>query len=634
MTGSADSHHQRGAALDAAGDFHGALAAFDMALAAMPGDARLHYSRANTLAKLNRLDQAIAAYDSCLQLDPSHISARYNRATVHARLQRWDDALAGLDQTLSQAVNMADAWNNRAGVLQAMGRYEEALASVARVLNLRPSDAGAYYNAGIMLLVLNRFEEAVQAFEHTLQINPSYSDALGCLGSAALRACDWARLERLTPVLLDAVSKGSAVVPPLTLLAISDDPLLQRRCAEINTRRSLAGTALEKDDPPPLWDGTAYRHRRLRIGYVSSDFCDHPVANQLAGLLEHHDREQFEIIGFANGREDSSAMRQRIVTACDQFHLIGGMGSLDAARLVREQEVDVLVDLNGQTMGWRPGIFKYRPVPVSVAYLGYAGTTGTDFIDYVIGDAHVTPFDLAPAMSEKIVQLPHTFWPSDPDLPSPQKMSRAEAGLAKEGFVFCCFNSNHKIRPDIFDCWTRLLHAVPGSVLWIREGSPGMNQHFCAQAEKRGIDKSRIVFARRMESFARHLDRLHQADLFLDTFPYNAHATASDALWAGVPVVTLQGRSFVARVASGFLANLGLDELVTSRIADYEALALALAKDPVRLAAIRDRLWQARASAPLFNVTGVVRALERAYREMVDRAETGARPFQVASLTM
>ncbi len=634
MITDADSVHKRGLVLHDAGDFHGALAAYNAALTIDPANANFHYSRANTLAMLNRLDQAIADYDSCLQLDPSHTSALYNRATVHARLQRWADALAGLDQTLSQSPRMADAWNNRAGVLQAIGRHAEALDSIVQVLRLRPDDAAACFNAGIMLLALNRFEQAVQAFERTLQLNPSHADALGCLGSAALRACDWPRLERLVPSLLAAISKGDVVVPPLTLLAISDDPLLQRQCAELNTLRSFVGTALENDDPSRLWDGTAYRHQRLRIGYVSSDFRDHPVGNQLAGLLEHHDRARFEIIGFANGPADTGAMRQRIVKACDQFHYIGEMGSLEAARLIRELEVDILVDLNGHTMGWRPGIFKYRPAPVSVTYLGYAGTTGTEFIDYIIGDSHVIPFELAPAMSEKIVHLRHSFWPSDPGLPQPEKMDRAEAGLPEKAFVFCCFNSNHKIRPDIFGCWMRLLHTAPGSVLWIREGSQTMNQRFQAEAEKRGIEISRIVFAPRMERFAKHLDRMHLADLFLDTFPYNAHVTASDALWAGVPVVTLRGRCFAARIAAGFLGNLGLEELVASTIEEYERLALSLAQDPGRLAGIRERLWRARTSKPLFDVGAVVRDLECAYAEMVDQIESGPRSFQVGSLTM
>ena len=631
MTGTADSDHKRGTALHEAGDFIGALAAYDAALANGSGDAKLHYSRANTLAMLNRLDQAITAYETCLDIDPSHISAHYNRATVLARQQRWAEALAGLDKTLLHSPRMADAWNNRAGVLQAMGRHDEALTSIMQVLRLRPDDAAAFYNAGIMLLALNRFDEAAQVFERTLQLNPSHADALGCLGSAALRACDWPKLERLIPPLLAAVREGIAVMPPLALLAISDDPLLQKRCAEINTKRSFIGTALEKIDPPPLWDVKPYRHDRLRIGYVSSDFRDHPVASQFMGLLERHDRTRFEIIGLANGRPDTGPTRQRIVKACSQFHDIGGMGSFEAASLIRRLEVDVLIDLNGQTLGWRPAIFKYRPAPVSAAYLGFAGTTGADFIDYIIGDARVTPFALASAMSEKIVQLPHSFWPSDPNLPEPEFVSRAEAGLPEEVFIFCCFNSNHKIRPEMFDIWMRLLRAVPASVLWIREGTHAMNARFRNEAEARGVGTSRIVFAPRMASFAKHLGRMRLADLFLDTFPYNAHVTASDALWAGLPMITLRGHSFAARVAAGFLANLGLGKLITSTPEAYESLALSLATNPDRLRRVREDLRQARKTAPLFDTETLARDLERAYLEMIDRLECGCQPIQVPS---
>jgi protein O-GlcNAc transferase len=622
MSGTADRDHKRGIAFSDAGDFHRALAAYDAALSREPGDAKLHYSRANTLAMLNQLDQAIIAYEACLRLDPKHISAQYNRATVFARQQRWTDALAALDKTLLQAPNMMDAWNNRAGVLQAMGRHDEALASIIQVLRLRPTDSGAFYNAGIMFLALNRFEEAVQLFERALTLNPSHADAIGCLGSAALRACDWPKLERLIPLLLTAVREGKAVVPPLTLLAISDDPLLQKRCAELNVERSFIGTALEKADPPSLWRGEPYRHQKLRIGYVSSDFRDHPVANQLVGLLERHDRERFEIIGFANGRPDDGPVRRRIVKACDQFHEIGGLGLYEAAGLIQRLEVDILVDLNGQTLGWRPGIFKYRPTPVSVSYLGYAGTTGADFIDYIVGDPQVTPLGLAPTMSEKIVQLPRSFWPSDPGLPEPQYVSRAEAGLPEKAFVFCCFNSNHKIRPEMFDIWMRLLRGLPDSVLWIRDGASAMNNRFRNEAESRGVPASRIVFAARMESFAKHLGRMRQADLFLDTFPYNAHVTASDALWAGLPVITLRGQTFASRVAAGFLVNLGMGELVTSTPGDYEALAFALATDPGRLQQLREKLWQAREGTSLFDMDTLVDDLEHAYIEMIDRLES------------
>ena len=322
------------------------------------------------------------------------------------------------------------------------------------------------------------------------------------------------------------------------------------RCCKGGAPRSISAEALParplaQGEVEPLWKGEAYRHERLRIGYVSSDFRDHPVAHQLVGLLENHDRDRFEILGFANGRADDGAMRQRIRQACDAFHDIGGIGSLEAAQLIRASEVDVLVDLNGQTLGWRPAIFKYRPAPVSATYLGYAGTTGADFIDYVIGDPQVTPFELAPGMSEKIVQLPHSFWPADPALPEPEQLSRAEAGLPEDVFVFCCFNANHKIRPNQFASWMRLLQAVPKSILWIRGGEPAMEARFLGAARAGGIDSARILFARREESFARHLGRMRRADLFLYKFPYNAQCDlASDALWAGLACRDAPGQEF------------------------------------------------------------------------------------------
>jgi predicted O-linked N-acetylglucosamine transferase (SPINDLY family) len=412
---------------------------------------------------------------------------------------------------------------------------------------------------------------------------------------------------------------------PLTLLALSDDPQLQRRCAQSDTGRMLAAAGLDRDAPAPM-AARAYRHSRIRIGYLSSDFRDHPVAAQLVGVLERHDRSRFEVTGLSTGRADGSGLYHRIVKACDRFCDIGGTGSREAAALIQQLEIDILVDLNGHTLGWRPAILKYRPAPLIAGFLGYAGTTGADFVDYVIGDPHVTPFALAPAMAEKIVQLPNSFWPVDPAQPQPELVSRAEAGLPPDAFVFCCFNSNHKIRPHIFDSWARLLAAVPGSVLWIRGGNPAMNARFRRQAELRGIDAGRILFAGRMDSFARHLGRQQQADLFLDTHPYNAHATASDALWAGLPIVTLRGESFVSRVTAGFLANLGLEELIASTPGEYEAIALGLARDRERLSDIRQRLALARNTSALFDIDRFVRGLEGAFLEMQHRALDGAQP--------
>jgi predicted O-linked N-acetylglucosamine transferase (SPINDLY family) len=633
MKSIAELHYQRGIALHQASDFAGALAAYDAALTTAPQVSVVHYARGNTLLMLRRLEQAIEAFDGCLALDPRNAGALYNRAMAFIQLQRWDDALVALDTLTEHHPNMADAWNNRAGVMQALGRHEEALKSLEQAIRLRPQDGRALYNAGLALLLLNRFDEAQQALFRALEIHPNHGDILASLVSASLRACDWEMLERLVPQLLPAVRDGRIAMAPLTLLALSDDPDLQRRCAQSDTVRSLALAGLDKAVLPQM-AAHPYRHDRLRIGYLSADFRDHPVAAQLVGVLERHDRSRFEVTGLFTGRADSSERYHRIVKACDSFCDISGMGSREAAALVREREIDILIDLNGHTLGWRPAILKYRPAPVIASFLGYAGTTGADFIDYVIGDPHVTPFTLAPAMSEKIVQLPHSFWP--PTQPQAEAVSRTEAGLPPDAFVFCCFNSNHKIRPHIFDSWARLLAAVPGSVLWIRSGNPAMNARFRHQAELRGIEAGRILFAERMDSFGRHLGRQQQADLFLDTHPYNAHVTASDALSAGLPIVTLRGESFVSRVTAGFLANLGLEELIASTQAEYEAIALGLARDPARLSDIRHRLAEARKTSGFFDMDRFVRGLEGAFAEMQRRVLDGAEPesFRVDSTSL
>jgi protein O-GlcNAc transferase len=625
MTSVAEINYQRALAFHGAGNFPEALAAYDVALMAAPHVAAIHYGRGNSLAMLRCLEEAANAYEKCLALEPGHVPASYNLATALIQLQRWQDALAVLDVVVQENTAIADAWNNRSGVLQALGRHEDALESARQVLKLRPFDARAFYNAGIILLILKRFDEAQQALTRALEIDPNHGEALGCLASAALRACDWDTLERIHSRLLSGVRDGTVAVPPLTFLALSDDPRLQKRCAELATNRSLAQAAMGRIDPAPLAT-PAYRHGRIRIGYLSSDFRNHPVAAQVVGLLEKHDRSRFEIIGLFTGVGDASGLHHRIVEACDNFLSIGDIGNREAAARIRELEIDMLVDLNGHTMGWRPVVLKHRPAPVIATFLGYAGTTGAAFVDYIIGDPCVTPFALAPAMSESIVQLPTCFWPSDPLLPEPEAVSRAEAGLPQDAFVFCCFNSNHKIRPQMFDIWARLLGCVPDSVLWIRDGGPAMNERFRHQARIRNIDEKRIVFAGRMDSFARHLGRQAQADIFLDTYPYNAHATASDALWAGLPVVTLRGESFASRVTASLLSNAGLEDLVASTADAYEAIALSLARDRNRLSDMRRRLKVSRTTTALFDMTRFVSGIESAYSEMHARAQRGESP--------
>lgn len=615
MESTAEHNYRKGLALHGAGDFAGALAAYDSALLAAPQLAVLHYSRANTLVMLSRWDQAIDALDRCLLLEPGQAAALYNKAMVLIRMQRWQDALVALDELVRKNPGIADAWNNRSGVLQALGRNEEALESIQQVLKLRPPDARTLHNAGILLSVLKRFDEAQSLLARARQADPGNAEIFGALVLAALHACDWDSLEPLLPSLFSTLRNGTASLAPLALLALSDDPVLQRRCAEQSLRTSLAGA--EPGAPPMA--SRAYDHDRIRIGYLSSDFGDHPVAAQVVGLLEKHDRSCFEVIGLFTGRKDGSAQYHRIVKACDQFHDLGGLGSREAAATIRAAEIDILVDLNGPTMGWRPAILKHRPAPVIASFLGYAGTTGADFIDYIIGDPQVTPLTLAPALSEKIVQLPHCFWPSDPHLAEPQALTRNDVGLPPDAFVFCCFNATHKIRPQIFDIWARLLKTVPDSLLWMRDTHPVVNERFRRQLQLRGVDPARLHFAGRTESFAAHLGRQALADLFLDTFPYNAHATAGDALWAGLPVVTLRGESFVSRVSSSLLTNIGLQALIASTPWDYEAIALSLARDRNRLSDLRRKLAQGRKTAHLFDMDRFVAEIEAVFLDMQPR---------------
>ena len=626
---SADRNCQKGMALHGAGDFSGALAAYDAALRVDPLAAATHFYRGNTLVMLQRVEDAVLAFERCLALEPEDLAARFNRARSLVQLERWRDALQALDDLVAMHPALPDAWVNRAGVQQALGLHEEALVSMTRALALKPGDARALYNAGNILLLLKRFDEATQTLTQAFQADPRNPDVLGALVSASLKGCDWENLDQMLAAALAGIRHGIPVVPPLILLAVSDDPLLQRQCADLNLRRTLA----QMPGAPALASRT-YAHSKLRIGYLSSDFRDHPVARQIVGLLERHDRSRFEVTGFSTGRDDGSSLRHRVAAACDQFRDIAHMGSREAADLIRASEIDILVDLNGQTLGWRPAILRRRPAPVIATYLGYAGTVGGDLVDYIIGDPHVTPLEEPQVFSEKIVQLPDCFWPSDPQMPRPEPVSRSQLRLPNDAFVFCCFNAAHKIQPAVFDVWLRLLEAVPDSLLWLRDNGPTVNARLQKWAQGRGMDPGRLHFAGRMESFAQHLGRQAQDDLFLDTWPYGAHTTAYDALWAGLPLVTLRGESFSSRVSASFLANLGLSELIADSPQKYEALVLSLARDRQSLARLRRRLAEVRHETPLFNMDRLARNIEAAYLQMHARAARGEAPsaFKVDGL--
>jgi predicted O-linked N-acetylglucosamine transferase (SPINDLY family) len=379
--------------------------------------------------------------------------------------------------------------------------------------------------------------------------------------------------------------------------------------------------------PVPLWRGEAYRHDKIRIAYLSADFRTHATALLMAGVFEAHDRSRFEITAISFGADDKSPMRARIEAGFDRFIDVRAVGDADVAKSLREGEIDIAVDLKGYTQEGRPGILAHRPAPIQAQYLGYPGTMAADYYDYLIADPIVIPEEHRPFFSERIAYLPDTYQCNDSKRAiAPRAPRRSEMGLPENGFVFCCFNNNHKILPNMFDTWMRLLRQVDNSVLWLLQDNLAVVRNLSREALARGIAPERLVFARRCMP-ADHLARQRLADLFLDTLPYNAHTTCSDALWAGLPVLTVQGSCFAGRVAASLLSAHGVHELITHSLEDYEALALKLARDPAALTAIREKVARHRDTHALFDTVRFTRNLEAAYLTMWERHQRGEQPL-------
>ena len=595
----------------------------------------------NVLAQLGRRDEALAQYDQALRQKPGLFEALFNRGNLHRESGRAAEALADYDRALAVRTDVPGLWNNRGTALRQLRRLEDALASYGRAIALAPSHVNALANRAIVLLELRRLEEALAAADATLAVQgdfaealyvrgnilrdlgrleaaqasydqalqkaPQHTLALNGLAQTSAVLCDWSKTSALSPRLKSEVEAGRALIQPFVLMGYSEDPALLRRCAE-NYVHHVAPAQ------PPLSARKAYGHDHIRLAYLSADFHTHPTAQLMVELFERHDRTRFEVSAFAFGPDDGSAMRQRLVKAFDHFEDVRHLTDLEIAQRLRAREIDIAVDLNTHTHDARPGIFSHRPAPVQVNYLVYPGTSGANYMDYVLADRIVLPLDQQPFCSEKIVHLPDCYQANDATRVVPPAPSRAEAGLPESGFVFCCFNNSWKITTALFDIWMRLLQQVPDSVLWLLD-SPA-RENLRAQAAKRGVDAERLVFAPKL-SPEQHLARNQLADLFLDTLPYNAHTTCSDALWAGVPLVTCYGQAFQARVAASLLKAIDLPELVTTRLGDYEALALELATNPALLRATRDKLARNRLTTPLYDSERFRRNIEAAYVAMV-----------------
>jgi len=576
------------------------------------------YNQALAHHRHGRLAEADRLYAQAVKLKPDLVEAHNNRGAIRQLAGDWAGALACYDAAIRFRPDYAEGLANRGNVLIQLRRYDQALASFDRALALTPGRASALNGRAGILSKLKRFEQALATYGQLRAADPANPYALGGMLIAAMNLCDWKTVEHLTLQVKHGIADGTAVIAPFLFLGLSDDNALQRKCA----RNAIAELRLHA--VPPLWRGERYGHGRIRLGYISSDFCQHPVPLLIARLIEDHDRSRFEVLGFSTGLNDNSPIRARIEKAFDQFHDLQGQPPARIAQFLRAREVDILVDLTGHTEGDHFAILAARPCPIQVNYLGYPGTCGTDSLDYILADPVVAPFDHQQFFSEKIAQLSDCYFPTSYGalLPPP---SRAEAGLPEEGFVFASFNNSWKITRPIFEVWTRLLQAVPGSVLWLLDSSTGFRDSLGREAAARGVAPDRLVFAPRLSPQA-NLARQPLADLMLDTSPYNGHMTTSDALWACVPLVTLAGSAFAGRVAMSQLLALGMGELVSESVAAYETLALKLARDPELLRATRDKLTHNRNAMPLFDIPRLVQNVECAFATMMEIQTKGEAP--------
>jgi predicted O-linked N-acetylglucosamine transferase (SPINDLY family) len=595
-----------GLALFKLGRYQEAHDAFRRACDAEPRNAQTLNNLGLALVKLARYDQAEEAFSAAWRADSAFFEARANLAEALFEQKRFTDALPLLAAAVQCAPRNARLWAKLGECQQRASDLSAALESYQRVIDLAPNDAKQRFNVGWLLQCLGRHAEAVERYREALAIDPGFAEVRMNLYMSERAICNWSHLDELAAILKTGVDGPEAPpFPPILYLSSPFTPAEQLIGARNwNRSRGLDGAAAMA---PALARSGG---ERLRVGYMSSDFRQHPVGILISELLESHDRSRCEVFAYAHGPRDVSQERERIMRAVDHWRDISADADEAAAQRIRNDRIHVLLDLNGHSSFSRMEILALRPAPIQVAYLGYPGTCGGNAHDYLLTDRFVCPPEQQVHFTERFLYLPHCLMPSDTQRPLRSALpTRAACGLPEHGFVFCGFNNLFKLLPPMFDVWMRLLRTLPDSVLWLRAG-PSIEHNLRREAQRRGVQADRLVFAPRVADSVDHLTRHRLADLFLDTLPYNAHSTANDALYAGLPVLTCAGETFASRVAGSQLLAIGLPELVTHSLADYEAMALRLARDPDLLKSLRARLAANRRTHPLFDMARFARDFE------------------------
>ncbi len=623
----ADAHNNLGTVLQETGDQAGAEKAFRAAVKIDPNMAEAHYNLGNVLLEGGHPEAAVDAFGKALSLAPNHPGAHNNLGNALTELGRIGEAIGSYRAALSLAPDRAESYNNLGTALKHAGQMDDAISAYHKAITLAPDDAQTHHNLASLLTELNRIDEATRMFEKALAIDPDMAESRNQLMYQLRKVCNWDDIESLEARVLADAASGAGELTPFPLLATAASPAVQLACA--------SGYSARKFD--------RYQHARVRgefrfkkrkkdkitIGYLSYNFRECATGFLIPDLFETHDRERFNIIGYSYAPDDHSDIRRRFEASFDRFEDIIDTSFEDSARRIHADGVDILVDLKGYTQNARTEISALRPAPIQVSYLGFPGTMGASFLDYIVVDPFVVPPESAPHLSEQPIYLPDRYFPTDSKRPIAEDApTRAERGLPENGFVFCAFNNSYKINPPIFDLWMRLLTQVPGSVLWLLAWNPHVKENLRKEAQVRGIDPARLVFADKRPN-AEYLAQYRIADLFLDTIHYNGHTTVTDALWAGCPAVTCAGETIASRVAGTLLNAMGLPELVTHTLDDYEALALKLAQHPQPLAEIRTTVQNNRLSAPLFDTPRFTRQLEAAYTAIYENWLTGKSPAPV-----
>ncbi len=614
-----DAYNNRGLALNALRHHRSAIDNYNMAIQLNPNHPEAYNNRGVALADLGLRDAALSSYEEAIALKPDYAAAYNNRGNVLQDLRRHRDALTNYDSALRFDPDNAAIYNNRGAVLLTLKEYRKAIESFDSAIRLKPDYAEAHNNRGHALRELKQYQAALESYENAFRLEPDFEFLYGVKLHTQMHLCDWRGVDNQISEIVGQIAHNKPCSNPFPVLSFTDSLSLHRKAAEIWVNKKYPSNAVLGAIPrrPP--------RDKIRVGYFSMDFRVHAIAFLISGIIEAHNRDRFEIYGLCFGPNTGDEMQRRLKTAFDKFVHVEGTSSQDIAALARSMNIDIAVDLAGHTTDSRAEIFAARAAPIQVNYLGYPGTMGADYMDYLMADKTVIPEEDRNHYVEKIVYLPNSYQPNDNKRRTADRVfTREELGLPQSAFVFCCFNNSFKVTPATFDSWMKILKQVEGSVLWLLEDSPMAAENLRREAALRGVSGSRLVFARRMAQ-AEHLARHRAADLFIDTSPYNAHTTASDALWAGLPVLTCAGSSFPSRVAASLLAAIDLPELITFTTDDYESLAVRLAKNPGVLKAIREKLNRNRLNTPLFDTKKSAMHIEEAYELMYMRYHTGAK---------